>query len=293
MHPENISYANERILLVDDEEGIRLPVLEMLRHLGFQAHSEETGDKALEKLENNPYTFLITDIKMPGIDGLELIKRATSEYPGLCTIAMTGYTKEYSYVDVIRAGATDFINKPFKIEELEAKIRRAIVERDTRRELSKLSITDSLTELYNQRHFYERLRDEITRAQRQGHKLSLVLLDLDDFKQYNDRHGHLAGDELLHKVGDIIKSKIRQGVDSAYRYGGDEFALILVDADEAICNAIGSRIEDTVRDQCNLGVSMGFANYLGGMTPEAFVGKADQELYKLKGARKGRNESIV
>jgi len=289
MDQEDIKYSDEWMLVVDDEESLRLLVLEMLSHMGFRVDSEENGDNALKNLEKNPYTFLLTDIKIPGIDGLELIKLTRSRYPDLCTIAMTGYVKECSYVDVIKAGATDFINKPFSIGELEAKVRRAIIERNTRQELRKLAITDSLTGLHNQRHFYDHLRDEITRAHRLRHKLSLMLLDLDNFKQYNDTHGHLAGDQVLQRVGDIIKSNIRQVVDSGFRYGGDEFAIILADADDNICKGIGSRIENAIQDQCDLGVTIGFADFSEGMAPESLVHKADQELYGFKGERKNQH----
>jgi len=153
---------------------------------------------------------------MPGMNGLELIQRTRDEYPQVSIVTMTGYYKEYSYVDVVNSGASDFINKPFGIEELEAKIRRVIIERNLKQELRRLSITDSLTGLYNQRHFYARLRDEVIRAERQKHPLALIFLDLNNFKKYNDTHGHLGGDRLLHKVGSIINTNIRQGVDSGY-----------------------------------------------------------------------------
>jgi diguanylate cyclase (GGDEF)-like protein len=201
---------------------------------------------------------------------------------------MTGYSKEYKYIDVINAGATDFINKPFGIEELEAKVRRAIIERNIKEELNKLSITDSLTGLYNQRHFYARLKNEITRAQRGKHQLALILFDLDGFKQYNDNYGHLAGDELLQKVGDIISVKIRKRVDSGYRYGGDEFAIILIDADADIGHNIAWRIEKSIEEECKLGASMGYADFSGGMTPDALVAEADQWLYKAKGQKKSK-----
>ena len=105
---------------------------------------------------------------------------------------MTGYYKEYSYVDVVNSGASDFINKPFGIEELEAKIRRVIIERNLKQELRRLSITDSLTGLYNQRHFYTRLRDEVIRAERQKHPLVLIFIDLDNFKKYIDTHYEIS-----------------------------------------------------------------------------------------------------
>ena len=138
----------------------------------------------MEELSKKSYTFLLTDMNMPEMDGMELIGQVKADYPHICSIAMTGYTKEYKYMDVVNAGATDFINKPFGIEELEAKIKRAIVERNVREELGRLSITDSLTGLFNQRHFYARLRNEIKRTERQTrkHQLGLIILDLDNFK---------------------------------------------------------------------------------------------------------------
>jgi len=283
---EHIDYSDELILVVDDEESIRGPVVEMLTYLGFPAESAESGEEALRKLKKKTHAFLVTDIKMPKMDGLELIGRVKNDHPNVCVIAMTGYSKDYQYMDVVNAGASDFINKPFLIEELEAKIKRAIVERNIKQELNRLSITDSLTGLYNQRQFYARLKEEIVRARRQKNQLSMILLDLDDFKQYNDKNGHVAGDAVLKKVGAIISANIRQGVDSGYRYGGDEFAAILIDASVDIAQSIAKRIEEGIQKECKLTASTGHADFSEGMTSEEFVTKADQHLYKFKGKRK-------
>ena len=286
MDIEHIDYSDELILVVDDEESIRGPVVEMLTYLGFPAESAESGEEALRKLKKKTHAFLVTDIKMPKMDGLELIGRVKNDHPNVCVIAMTGYSKDYQYMDVVNAGASDFINKPFLIEELEAKIKRAIVERNIKQELNRLSITDSLTGLYNQRQFYARLKEEIVRARRQKNQLSMILLDLDDFKQYNDKNGHVAGDAVLKKVGAIISANIRQGVDSGYRYGGDEFAAILIDASVDIAQSIAKRIEEGIKKECKLTASTGHADFSEGMTSEEFVTKADQHLYKFKGKRK-------
>ncbi|MDY6880560.1 MAG: diguanylate cyclase [Desulfatiglans sp.] len=284
----DIDYRKEIVLVVDDEDFIREPVCEMLGHLGFQVDEAPNGKKAIDKLNKNPFTILLTDIKMPVMDGIKLIERTRIEFPHVCTVAMTGYSKEYRYIDVVNAGATDFINKPFGIEELEAKLKRAVIERKVKEELNRLSISDSLTGLYNQRHFYDRLKDEITRSERQKNQLALIFLDLDGFKKFNDTMGHLAGDEILQKVGSIIKACIREGVDSGYRYGGDEFAIILIDADEDIGQSIGKRILKAINKECGITASIGEANFLEGMTPEDLVDKADKVLYKVKAMKKGR-----
>jgi diguanylate cyclase (GGDEF)-like protein len=290
MDIEQIDYSDELILVVDDEEPAAKSLEDLLKNRGFKAHHLGSGADAITELKKEKsYTFLIADIVMPGMDGIELMKIVADKYPDLCIIAMTGFTKEYDYVSVLNAGATDFINKPFSIQELEAKIRRGIIERDIKLELKRLSITDSLTGLYNQRQFYIRLKEEMVRAQRQKRHLALLLLDLDDFKQYNDTHGHLAGDEILQKFGIIINAQIRQGVDSGYRYGGDEFAVILNDASPAIYRSIGKRIKKAFDQECGMAASMGYASLLEGMTPEAFVAEADKHLYMFKEGKRKNN----
>ncbi len=283
MTMRDINYSKEFILVVDDEKEAAKVLENFLRHVGFHAnHVESGGEAILELSSNGSYTFLITDIVMSNMDGLELTKRVKNDYPDMCIIAMTGFSSEYTYVDVINAGATDFINKPFHTDELEAKIRRGIIERNTQQELKKLSITDSLTGLFNQRHFYSRLNDEIIRAERKEQQFSLIFLDLDEFKHYNDKYGHLAGDELLQNFGNIINAQIRQGVDSAFRYGGDEFAIILCDADSSTCERVEKRIFASLKQKYGLDVSMGYAIFSKGMTPGSLVAEADSNLYKTK-----------
>jgi two-component system cell cycle response regulator len=286
MPVENIAYDEESILVVDDEADIRDTLVQMLLHLGFKALAAGNGSEAMDLLHKGDYTFMITDMRMPGMDGLELIQSVQSAFPEVSIIAMTGYSRGYRYIDVINSGAKDFINKPFGIEELEAKVRRAIRERNALRELSRLSITDSLTGLYNQRHFYARLKEEIVRAQRQKHPLALVLLDMDDFKTYNDTHGHLAGDELLQNVGRIINTCIRENVDSGYRYGGDEFAIILIDADSEMTRSIVKRVRTALASQCQITASIGHASFSEGLKQQTFVALADASLYEAKGRRK-------
>ena len=285
MEIENINYGDEFLLVVDDEESVREPVVAMLEHLDFKVDSAVSGEEALEMLTQKPYTFLLTDIRMSGIDGLELIKRIKRSDPEISAIAMTGYSREFNYVEVINAGATDFVNKPFGIEELEAKIKRAIIERNIRQELQKLSITDSLTALYNQRHFYARLDEEIARTKRQKHNLALILLDLDAFKQYNDNFGHLAGDKLLQNVGKVLNSNVRQGVDLGFRYGGDEFAVLLIDADEVVAEMMSARIEKGIEEVCGITASTGSVVFSDNLTAETLVEEADRRLYRSKEQR--------
>jgi len=275
-------HKNETMLIVDDEREVGKVVMELLASLGFNVDYVENGNLALERLKNGDYTFVITDINMPELNGIELIKMVSGENPEISIIAMTGYDKDYTYMDVINAGANDFIAKPFRIDEIEAKITRILIERNIKGKLAKLSITDNLTGLYNQRHFYNKLQEEIERANRQKHNLSLILLDLNNFKVYNDKYGHLAGDTVLSKSGKIIQANIRDNVDTAFRYGGDEFAVILVEADENMVRNICERLKSEFEEVSEVSASIGFSTYSSDMKMEDLVNIADKRLYKEK-----------
>ncbi|MBW2031064.1 MAG: diguanylate cyclase [Deltaproteobacteria bacterium] len=282
MEHEIIDYRRESILVVEDDQGLRKIFEDLLSFLGFSVRSTSTAEDALNILNSNTYTFLLTDMRLPEMDGLEFIEKVSQDFPDVSIIAMTGFTEGYKYVDVINAGAQDFIKKPFDIGELEAKVRRIIHERNLRKELNRLSITDALTGLYNQGYFHRRLKEEVLRAKRQKHPLALILLDLDNFKYYNDKHGHLAGDEILRKVGILINNCIREGVDSGFRYGGDEFAVILIDADLSIAREIGKRIQESFNNNLAISASLGYTIFSEGMSDKEFIAKADEDLYETK-----------
>lgn len=154
-------------------------------------------------------------------------------------------------------------------------------------ELIRLSTTDSLTGLYNQRSFFNTISTHTVRAARLEQNLSLIIFDLDRFKQYNDIHGHLAGDVVLKTVGEITAASVREEVDAAFRYGGDEFAVVLTDANEdqarTVARRIQSRVVQTVPD---IGVSFGVSQWGPDDTTDAFIERADTAMYAYKAAHK-------
>jgi diguanylate cyclase (GGDEF)-like protein len=284
---EIIDRRKEPVLVVDDDERVGEVLGELLSALDFPSEASFSGNEALKKIGEKEYSVLLVDMKMPEMDGFELIRRARETRPDLNIIAMTGYADEYRYVDIINSGANDFIKKPIDTGELEAKLIRNIGERNLRRELSRLSMTDSLTGLYNQREFYIRLKQEIVRSVRQKHPLGVILVDLDNFKEFNDRHGHVAGDGVLRFVGKAISKSIREGVDTGYRYGGDEFAVILIDSDLAIAQEIGIRIQQAISESGRVSASVGYGMYSEHMSLTEFVSAADANLYEAKTRYKG------
>ncbi|MBE0428686.1 MAG: diguanylate cyclase [Thermoleophilia bacterium] len=153
------------------------------------------------------------------------------------------------------------------------------------RKMEELSITDSLTGLHNRRQFYRRLKDEMKRARRQRFPVSLLVLDLDNLKSYNDRMGHLRGDEALRAVAEAITASIRQDVDSGYRYGGDEFAVILPYSTGKDSLEVAERIQRTFNDFRleNTGLSIGLTELDHDEEIDDFVTRADSAMYTAKG----------
>ena len=281
MKKTSIDYSKEHLFVLENDPHFREELLQTLSVLGFKANPASDVVQALEMLKENNFTFLLSDLSMPDSERLKVIQNVVLNHPEISVLAMTTVPKGYPYKEVITAGASDFVKKPFEAGELEAKVQRIIVDRERRAELSELSITDSLTGLYNQRHFYTRLKEELARAKRQYRPFSLILLDLDDFKAYNDTYGHLAGDEVLRSFGGIISHLIREGADSGYRYGGDEFAIILTEADRGMAEEICHRIKKSLEKE-EYNASMGYSTYGEGMTVKKLVEEADKALYKSK-----------
>ncbi len=152
------------------------------------------------------------------------------------------------------------------------------------KKMEELSITDSLTGLYNRRHFYRRIKEEIARADRQKHPVSLLVVDLDNLKEYNDELGHLKGDEALRGVAQAITACIRQDVDSGYRYGGDEFAVILPYSDEVRASGVAERIRRTYEDFSfpKTSLSIGLTQLRFGESIDDLVNRADSAMYVAK-----------
>jgi diguanylate cyclase (GGDEF)-like protein len=176
---------------------------------------------------------------------------------------------------------------------------RKVVEdelRESEKRYRELSITDSLTKLYNSRHFFRQLRQEIERAKRYDEHLSLILLDIDNFKGYNDTYGHLEGDRVLAVLAEVIRENLRSA-DSAYRYGGEEFTVILPETEGENALLVAERLrkgfEDTVlsplpRSEVHMTVSVGVTQYIPGEDDSVLIKRADNAMYSAKTSGKNR-----
>ena len=289
------------ILIVDDDSAIKESVEEYLSLLSYRVLSASSAEEALEKMETFPADVVLTDIMMHGMDGLELTRIIKDKYEA-DVMVMTGYSADYSYEEAVKTGASDFIFKPFRFEELDLRIKRVLREAEFKKErtrllkeLEQLAITDALTKLFNSRHFFRQIKMEIERNDRYNHALSLMILDIDLFKNYNDTWGHLEGDKVLMAIGRIINSCMRS-MDTAYRYGGEEFAVLLPETRLKKACVVGNRIKDLISSAVfepqpgikrSVTVSIGASELKEGEDFTSFIRRTDQALYKSK--KDGRN----
>lgn len=160
------------------------------------------------------------------------------------------------------------------------------------RRLRELSITDSLTGLFNQRHLRERADAEVQRARRQKQPLSILLMDIDRFKETNDRWGHLEGDRVLRHTAEAILRSIRRDVDIAFRYGGDEFVVLLPGSDTARAEAAARRIQLAALPSPAVGLSIGIASLRPRDTTETLLRRADARMYQAKRKKKAQRDPI-
>ena len=292
---------DEHILIVEDDDSIRSSIQEFLTESAYTTFSAPTAEEAFEIIKSGTIQIVITDILLPGKNGLQLTSQIKQNYD-IDVIVMTGYSENYSYEEAINKGASDLLFKPFRFEELLLRLKRVVKERQLTKErnrilskLENLAITDGLTKLYNLRHFYNLLEVEIDRCRRYGHSLALLLLDIDNFKVFNDTYGHLEGDKVLVKIGQIIRSCLRT-MDSAYRYGGEEFTVILPETTAQEANNVANRIRTAVELEnffpkagsvINVTISIGVTEYHNKESLSDFIKRADQAMYLSK--EKGRN----
>lgn len=280
--------SEKTVLLVDDKASFRGTVRDFVESFGYLCTEANSAQAALELLRKRPFPIVIFDIALPEMDGLELLGIIKKDYPDVDVLIITDNENRCSPMKILKAGASDFVAKPFSLEQLAAKLYKIEREKALKHKLYFTSITDELTGLYNRRHFYQKLNQEIRRAKRQGYPLSLIMFDVDGFKKFNDRYGHLKGDALLATVARVLQSSLREHVDCGFRYGGDEFVVILPEADGKTALSVGGRIKAKFKDTApgGLTLSMGLAEFQEDLDTEAFVHLVDERMYKEKNKSK-------
>ena len=307
----------EIILIVEDEINSRFLLNTYLTSVGYEVKAARSGEEALKMVAKEPPSAVILDILLPKMDGYEVCKRLKkSENTRFIPIVMaTALRGNQERVKGIEAGADDFINKPFnrvelitrmksllRIKRLNDSLEEKIEELEkAKKKLRKLAVTDGLTGVYNYRAFRRQLNLEISRSKRFGLPFSLLMIDIDHFKLYNDRYGHPTGDKLLIRLAKLIHSKIRE-VDCLARYGGDEFIIILPGTKKQSSVIIAEKLRHAVEESSRsfqnkpgtiqITISLGIASFPNDTDiEEKLIRLTDRALYKAK--KSGRNCTIT
>jgi two-component system cell cycle response regulator len=286
------------ILLIEDNPD-HAELIKIALEADFEVYWAKSGKSGLEYLEGlSPDAIpdiVSVDYSLPDLDGLTVIESIVKR-GNTPVIMVTGQGDEELAVRAMKLGAYDYVVKtsayltvlPTVIYNTLDRHKTAKQKAQLEQELERLSITDDLTGLFNRRYFFSRLEEETVRAKRQETPLSLILMDLDYFKKYNDTHGHIQGDNALKKVAEVIRKNTRSKVDFACRYGGDEFAVIMPGTDMSHARIVAERIKKIIKDMRldNITVSAGIAEYNNRETVEELVESADRILYRETGERR-------
>jgi diguanylate cyclase (GGDEF)-like protein len=293
---------NGKVLLVDDSQQARVAIREALKDI-FEVFIEaDDGLSAIKAFVEEKPGFIITDIEMPSIDGYRFISTVRNMEDGKdLPIIMLSGTKDSlkKKLTGFNLGASDFLMKPFESEELVARVKSLLRTRfllDELKEkntlLARLAVTDELTGLYNRRHFFETVKEQMALGLRHNFKIACMLMDIDHFKKINDTHGHIAGDDVLRKIGSLLNSCKREG-ELLARFGGEEFVMCLFNTDSASVLRAAERFRHLIKSfefsssnhpNLHVTVSIGVAIYPQAsiVTIDELIKAADSALYRSK-----------
>lgn len=289
-------------LLVVDDQPVNVQALYQAFAADHQVLMATSGEQALALCASRQPDLVLLDVEMPGMDGHQVCRRlkadaATRDIP---VIFVTAHDDEAAETQGLEAGAVDFISKPVNPRIVRARVRTHLTLKAQSDLLRQWVYLDGLTGVHNRRHFDEQLASEWARSLRHGTDLSVLLLDVDFFKAYNDRYGHQAGDECLRLVAACLRQGLKRPGDLMARYGGEEFACLLPDTPLPGALAFARQV---AADVAALGVahagsavagvvtvSVGVCTkpFDGVGTAAALLREADAQLYLAK--TRGRNQ---
>ena len=296
----------DRILIIDDSKSLRQEIREVLDKAGIDADFYEAGNglEGFKILLDHPVDLVFCDLVMPQIDGTKFLQmRASRPYLlDIPVLMLTAIGDVDQKIKVLSQGANDYITKPFHPGELVARANVHLKIKHLQDELRQknallveLSTTDSLTKIYNRRHFLELARKEFERSSRMGLQLTMLILDVDHFKTINDTYGHQAGDEVLLAVCKVVDNSLRD-YDIFGRYGGDEFTIIFPQTELIQSMKVAERLEKSVQElkmECVNNHKLSLSGGLAAKTAnhkdlESLIKDADEALYRAKQTGRAR-----
>ena len=285
------------ILVVEDDENIFKVLNKTFIGDRYKLWRVTTGKEALNLIKEIHFIVVISELYIADMDGIELIKRIKKIDSRVNIIVLTAYSFANSAVKALEAGAYAYLLKPLNSEELKLILRRSIentcllIQVGKKKYYQDISILDGLTSVYNHRRFHEILEWQIDHMKRLPQAFSLFIIDIDNFKKYNDTHGHVEGDKVLHNVAQLLVTLTRD-TDTVFRYGGEEFTVIMPQTPNQEAQIVGQRLIEGVRRQSSITISIGLSTFPDDThVKEVLVVKADKALYRAK--RLGRDQLCV
>jgi diguanylate cyclase (GGDEF)-like protein len=297
---------NKQTILIVDDSRVSVRTLASIFKDEWQIKIALDGHEAIRIAESEQQPdIILLDVMMPGMDGYEICARLkestlTRDIP---VIFITSREESEDEERGLQLGAIDYVIKPVHPAIIKARVRNHLELKRLRDRLKEQTLVDGLTGLANRRRFDGQLNAEWHRAQRYGKALTVLMMDIDFFKKYNDSYGHLVGDDCLKAVAEAVRMQARRSPDLVARWGGEEFSCLLPDTDSAQALAIGDQMRASVEalhiphkasEISNwVTISLGAVSHIpkAGQDVQKLIQLADQALYQAKHA--GRNRIVA
>jgi len=292
-----------RALIVDDEPA-NIEVISAALEDEYEICFATSGEEAIEVTRAASPDIILLDVLMPGMDGYEVCRRLKADpmNADIPVIFITGLGDQEAEARGLELGAIDYVTKPIQPGIVRARIHNHVELKRMRDQLAELAVTDPLTGLCNRRRLEQMLNTETARLARTEDWLSVIMLDIDFFKQFNDEYGHPAGDLCIRMIAAALKRAVRRAADLTARYGGEEFACILPstshDAAMAVAHGIREQVQSlgiphgrsAVSAYVTASIGIATARCRPGMSPDLWIKAADHQLYLSKAG--GRNRTV-
>jgi diguanylate cyclase (GGDEF)-like protein len=281
------------ILIVEDIKEDAAYLEQAIKSRDYNVWVACGENEALQLVRNIAFTVALVELRMPQMDAIKITKSLLKLRPQMSVLVITPYAFLDSAVQAMQEGAFGYLTKPFNAPEIKVVLEHSIeryylLSSDKAREhFAQLSIRDGLTGVFNRRFLNMFLFDKVSSMKQLIGKCSLLMVDIDHFKVFNDTRGHPAGDELLNQLCKLFQDSVRQG-DIVFRYGGEEFLIFLEHTSKQVAYSVSERIRQAVQAQMPVTVSIGISTFPDdGQDTDELINKADVALYKAK--EQGRN----
>ncbi len=299
---EALQHSQQTVLIIDDDP-IVVDIMETVFDGDLRILTASNGrDGIIVACTENPDLILL-DVRMPDMDGYEACRqlKAMAETTDIPIIFLTARVETEDEFKGLELGAIDYIAKPIVPQIVRARIQNHLMLKRQRDQLANMSMIDGLTGIANRRRFDDHIEQELRRASRNKAPLALLLLDIDDFKAYNDTYGHARGDDCLRTVAQEIKNFLRRPSDLVARYGGEEFAVVLPDTPPEAADMLAEKIRAGIEalniphkaaraaDHVTVSIGAAICPPDALLTKSQLIEAADAQLYMSK--RAGRNRA--